>query len=434
MPKISILVPVYNTKKYLKKCLSSIINQTFLDMEIICMDDGSTDGSGRILDWFAKQDPRIRVIHKKNTGYGNTMNQAFALAEGNYIGIVESDDYVVSSMYENLYQAIESDQLDFVKSDFYRLWDREDGTEKLEYRSLTKYSGFYNQVLNPNQEWEAYYMEKFTWNGLYRKQFIRENGIRYNETPGASYQDNGFWFQTFYFAKRVMFLDQALYCYRQDNPDSSVNSNKKVYAMKQEYDYIRNFLLRQNGVNVRLLKICFHFRLEGYLFTLSMLANPYIQELAEVIKDECELYEQKEEADFDRFSEEKLDIICQVRENPKEYARQKIKRNMWIFEKLKGYLQVVIYGAGSYGTHAYIHIKRILDSDVRIDVAVTSCQGKKQYCSNRIVKEISEFVRKKETCVVIIAVKKESKAYEEMRDNLRILQFPHVITFQELFI
>ena len=131
MPKISILVPVYNTKKYLKKCLSSIINQTFLDMEIICMDDGSTDGSGRILDWFAKQDPRIRVIHKKNTGYGNTMNQAFALAEGNYIGIVESDDYVVSSMYENLYQAIESDQLDFVKSDFYRLWDREDGTEKL---------------------------------------------------------------------------------------------------------------------------------------------------------------------------------------------------------------------------------------------------------------------------------------------------------------
>ena len=181
MPKISILVPVYNVEQYLEKCLDSVIRQTFADIEIICMDDGSSDASGDILDQYADKDERIRVVHKKNSGYGNTMNQAIALAKGEYIGIVESDDYIADNMYEQLYQLAECYKVDFVKSDFYRMWTHEDETEELEYRALTEQENLYNRVLNPNEELETYYMEKFTWNALYRKSFLLENRVTYNE-------------------------------------------------------------------------------------------------------------------------------------------------------------------------------------------------------------------------------------------------------------
>ena len=96
MPQISVLVPVYNVAPYLEQCLSSLTGQTFQNIEIICVDDGSTDGSGRILDDHAAVDSRIRVVHKSNSGYGKTMNIALDLAKGDYIAILESDDYAES--------------------------------------------------------------------------------------------------------------------------------------------------------------------------------------------------------------------------------------------------------------------------------------------------------------------------------------------------
>ena len=99
MIKISILVPVYNVEKYLEKCLDSILGQTFTKYEVICIDDGSTDKSGDILDQYALKDSRIRVVHKENSGYGKTMNQAIQLAKGQYIGIVESDDIIERNMF-----------------------------------------------------------------------------------------------------------------------------------------------------------------------------------------------------------------------------------------------------------------------------------------------------------------------------------------------
>ena len=87
MAEISILVPVYNVEKYLESCLDSILLQTFTDFEVICMDDGSTDRSGDILDRYAGRDARIKVIHKENAGYGKTMNEAMRLAKGRYIGL-----------------------------------------------------------------------------------------------------------------------------------------------------------------------------------------------------------------------------------------------------------------------------------------------------------------------------------------------------------
>lgn len=432
MAKISVLVPVYNVENYLGRCLDSIRNQTFLDLEIICMDDGSTDASVAILDRYADMDKRFRVIHKKNTGYGNTMNQALALARGEYIGIVESDDYIAPDMYERLYEVVREHELDFVKTDYYQLWDREDGTEQLYYRVLTENSEMYNRVLEPNQEQESYFLQKFTWNALYQKIFLQRHHIQYNETPGASYQDNGFWFQTFYFAKRVMFLDQAFYRYKQDNPNSSINSDRKVYAMKEEYDFIRNFLLKHKEEDKRLYQICFHFRMDGCLYTLSKLADCYKQELAECIRKDCSLYEELGEVDYSGFSKEKRTGLREICEDPVAYTKKQIDKNVQLRKKLEGYQTMVIYGAGSYGKRVYWKLVRVLDKSCCLEFAVTDLKGEKQYYFSNVVKEIADFLPQKETCLVILSVKQDSPAYWEMAELVQKMQFQNVIYCDDL--
>ena len=116
--KISIVVPVYNVEKYLRTCLNSIVNQTLKDIEIICVDDGSTDNSPLILAEYAIKDSRIKVITKQNFGYGNTMNIGISHAQGEYLGIVESDDYIDEYMYEILYKTAKQNDLDIAKSLF----------------------------------------------------------------------------------------------------------------------------------------------------------------------------------------------------------------------------------------------------------------------------------------------------------------------------
>ena len=117
--KVSIVVPIYNVERYLAQCLDSIIAQTLQDIEIICVNDGSTDSSAEIIDSYAQKDPRIRVITKQNTGYGNSMNIGFDAAQGEYVGIVESDDYADKEMFETLYRIAKGNDLDVVKSGYY---------------------------------------------------------------------------------------------------------------------------------------------------------------------------------------------------------------------------------------------------------------------------------------------------------------------------
>ena len=117
-PKISVLVPIYNVKQYLAECIDSIIMQTLTNIEIILLDDGSTDGSAEICDEYAQKDQRIKVIHKPNSGYGATMNIGLDNARGKYVGIVESDDYIRPEMYEEQYKLAEKEYLDFLKADF----------------------------------------------------------------------------------------------------------------------------------------------------------------------------------------------------------------------------------------------------------------------------------------------------------------------------
>ena len=127
-PKVSILVPCYNVEKYLPQCLDSIVNQTLKDIEIIAINDGSTDSTLDIIKQYAKKDKRFVIIDKKNEGYGKSMNRGLDAATGEYIGIVESDDWVEPDAFETLYNMAKLNDADIAKADFV-FFDNDTGTE-----------------------------------------------------------------------------------------------------------------------------------------------------------------------------------------------------------------------------------------------------------------------------------------------------------------
>lgn len=422
--EISILVPVYNVEKYLGACLDSILEQTFTDFEVICMDDGSTDKSGDILDEYAIKDSRISVIHKENSGYGKTMNIALQLAKGRYIGIVESDDTIEKDMYQVFYDAVTDYNLDMVKSDFYLVWDNEDGTVKRQYFNLTNCRNMYNRILNPNSELESYLLHKFTWNALYKKELIIKNNIRYNETPGASYQDNGFWFQTFYWSERAMFLDKPFYNYRQDNMAASSHSRQKVYAMKNEFDFIRDFMTAHKDTRRELYQICFHLRMLAYIGTLSRIDLSLKMEFARTIEKERAFFEEQNEACYDWLNEEQISII----RNPAAYVDDVIQCREITKDVIAGFDSIIVYGAGAYGERIVYRVKEAKTSQQTIRVAVTNPDGKNIKCQGIDVEELAGCIAEKDTSLVILAVKEGSGAFQEMLDYLKELQFPHIIT------
>lgn len=294
-PKVSILIPVYNAEQYLIECLNSVVNQTMEDLEIICINDGSNDHSLDIIKKFASNDKRIVVLDGPNGGYGKAMNRGLKMAKGEYVGIVEPDDYVELDMYETLYRTACEAQADIVKADFNQF------TESGGKRSFTRTRigrakpGLYNQIVSAQEEPVVFKFTMNTWSGIYRREFLESNQIRHHETPGASYQDNGFWFQTFCFAKRLYFVDQAFYQHRRDNPNSSVNDKSKVYCMCEEYAWIYEFLERHPDFKKRYIGYYQFKKYHSYIMTFHLIADGRKWEFVNRMHQEFkESYEKKE--------------------------------------------------------------------------------------------------------------------------------------------
>lgn len=238
MAKISVVVPVYNVEKYLKECIDSIINQTLEDIEIICVNDGSTDSSLEILNDYAKKDSRIIVINKSNSGYGHTMNMGLNAASGEYIGIIESDDFADKNMFEDLYKLAKESDADIVKGDWYNYWSKNKFARKNNRISSAKTL----KLTNAKQDKSLLRINPSVWSAIYKKEFLNKYNIRFLETPGASYQDLAFSFKVFALAEKVILTDKAYLYYRQDNMNSSVKSKTKVYCVCDEYEEIDRFL------------------------------------------------------------------------------------------------------------------------------------------------------------------------------------------------
>lgn len=324
MAKVSIIIPTYNVEAYLEECMDSVVNQTLRDIEIICVNDGSTDSSAEILKRYAGKDNRIVLINKENGGYGKAMNVGLDRATGEYIGIVEPDDYVPLHMYEELYAKAEEHDLDFVKADFYRFTRSETGNMEMFYNHLSQNPADYNVVFNPSMKTEAIRFIMNTWSGIYKKSFLEEYHIRHNETPGASFQDNGFWFQTFIYAKRAMIVDKPYYMNRRDNPNSSVHDKGKVYCINAEYDFIRDILMRSPEVWERFKHMYWFKKYNNYIGTLWRIGAEHKYEYVMRFSQEFKRGLQKNELKREVFSDMSWSNIQRIVSDPEGFYEYRV--------------------------------------------------------------------------------------------------------------
>ena len=237
-PKISVIIPVYNVEQYLRECLDSVVNQTYQELQIILVDDGSTDISGAICDEYAQKDPRITVVHQKNQGAGAAKNAGLALAEGYYLSLIDSDDYIESDMYQTMVEAMEEYKVDIVQCLFDNVF--KDVVYKRNYNFL-KSSG---KRLTPERFlFELLYDWKYAIfaNKLFKAALLGDTRF----PVGKKIDDEFFTYKLIGNAKSIFNLNEPLYHYRM-RQSSVMNANgedqlreDRVSCFEERYTYIR---------------------------------------------------------------------------------------------------------------------------------------------------------------------------------------------------
>lgn len=269
-PKVSILVPCYNVEKYLPECLNSIVNQTLKDIEIICINDGSTDTTLDIIKGYVKKDKRIVIIDKPNEGYGKSMNRGLDAATGEYVGIVESDDWVEPDAFETLYDTAKKNKADMVKADFV-FFDNDTrvGTPcwSIGIADELKEKVFCPTEQNPGIIWTGH---PSIWTCLYSNKMIQDKNIRFAETPGAAFQDMGFKPKTFIASKRFYYLPKVVLHYRKHANNSDKN-NGKVFAVCDAHDDTDKWLVQNIPNWKNYIKIANQCRFYNYRWNLGRL-------------------------------------------------------------------------------------------------------------------------------------------------------------------
>ena len=296
MPKLSILVPCYNVEKYIRQCMDSIVNQTLKDIEIICINDGSKDSTLSILQEYARKDNRIVIIDKPNSGYGDSMNRGMRKASGEYIGIVESDDFVEPDMFETLYNAAIQNNVEVVKSNFYGYITKTNTNTK----TFVIPKADENQVLCPKKRQGIFWSMPCIWAAIYKKDFLQSHNIDFLTTPGASYQDTAFNFKVWAMAEKVYLLPDAFLHYRQDNENSSVNNPGKVFCVCDEYREIEQFS-KVKHVYEELKYLIPRLKYATYQWNFERLTFPLNWSFLKVYSKEFLLYLQQHLIDKDLF-------------------------------------------------------------------------------------------------------------------------------------
>lgn len=350
MCRVSILVPVYNTSNYLRQCLDSVVGQTLGDIEIICINDGSTDESLEIIKTYQSNDSRIRIIDKKNTGYGHSMNQGLRLAKGKYIGIVESDDFADLFMFEKLYNLAERENVDIVKSNhWFHSESMKDGDQYYEM-----FEGCpYNEVISPIDKPILFLKSTCVWTSLYRRDFLLKHDIWFNETPRASYQDVAFTLKTLSCSEHVYLTKDAFLHYRIDNEQSSVNSCEKVYCDCDEFAELWRYLDERPETKAKVSKLIPPAMYRIYKWNLGRIARIFRLEFFERMVKELLMLEQENILDKRYFDDDIWKEVSRILESPmNEIFETRVGlQNQDLLEKgflscLEKESSIYIYGAG----------------------------------------------------------------------------------------
>ena len=276
--KISIIVPIYNAEKYLKGTLKSLTEQTLKEIEIICVNDGSTDNSGSILEECAKKDSRIKIITQQNRGQSAARNAGIKTAKGEFIGFLDADDFVDASAFEKLYN--KSKDCDIVIGDIC-VYNQTNNTYDYNdsYHSINVFpKSFRNRTFSPSECKDFLFRIAVNpWNKIYRHSLLNENNILFCEN--INFEDNLFFLEMFLSAPKVSLAPDAVFFYRIDSETSYSHSNGKNDYKKLDFFKIVDIeenILKNLGV-YNDLKDAFNLRKKQVLFYwLKKIKNPYV--------------------------------------------------------------------------------------------------------------------------------------------------------------
>lgn len=278
MPKVSVIIPIYNVEKYVKQCLDSIINQTLTDIEIICINDGSSDNSINILNEYAQKDERIKIISQVNQGQGVARNNGIKVATGEYIGFVDPDDFIDLSMYEKMYKVAKSNDVDLIECTYRQYYEK---SKEIVVRQnpieLPKDETF-DWRISPDYVFRGTILS--VWNKLFKASFVRENNIAFSQTKLA--EDHIFTIKSRILAKKISFLDNPLYTYRVSE-NSSVNSiNQESINIFPVLEEVRSFLKGQD------IFLSFEKQVQNYFsLTLARIYKLVPEQIRDLYDERC---------------------------------------------------------------------------------------------------------------------------------------------------
>ena len=247
LPLISVIIPVYNVEQYLEECVNSVLLQTYKNIEIILVDDGSTDSSGNMCDYFAGNNKNIRVIHQKNGGLSAARNTGLSSAKGEYVYFLDSDDYIDKSAIEKLYLIAEKDSSDIVFFDAHSFLHESDEEIKQNYKRKNNYltkSGI--EIFAEMQKNGEFHSAVPLM--IIRRNLIVNNGVKF--IPDIYYEDMAFTFEALCLAKKVSQCAESLYFrrYRNNSIMTSAKNIKYFHSIVTVYKHILQFI-EKNGLS-----------------------------------------------------------------------------------------------------------------------------------------------------------------------------------------
>jgi glycosyltransferase involved in cell wall biosynthesis len=275
-PRISVIMPCRNVEPFLQQAVESVLRQRMTAIEVTALNDGSTDLTGRMLDDFARWDRRITVLHQENRGLGATYNRGLDRATAEYVAFVEPDDWVDVDGFDSLIRQAERLRCDIVKADFFLV----EGTE------INRYCKYRNERLPEVCRFHditvAAHGHVGFWAGLYRREFLTRNSIRFLELPGAGYVDASFLWISHVLAESISVIDHAVYYYRQ-HPGASIGTaafSKNWPLLIRNYEVVMDFLVAKGMIRLyadNMLHVL-------YLAVLHMLSMLEPEQHAELIR------------------------------------------------------------------------------------------------------------------------------------------------------
>lgn len=244
-PLISIILPVYNASKFLPRCINSVLNQTLTDFELIIIDDGSSDDSGKICKSYADKDPRIRFVSQENQGASAARNKGLSLATGEFIGFIDSDDWIDKKMFQTLYNNAIQNNVNISICNLYFSTDTQNlQMQTLPYFGLLSKKIFYKMLFNENG------FGGYSWTKLIKREIITTNNIIY-DTQVKYCEDFLFFFDLFKIVDKVFYDPTPLYFYYR-NPDSVTQQEGITPAAKTAITGVQKYIKKEKNWRMKI--------------------------------------------------------------------------------------------------------------------------------------------------------------------------------------